>query len=152
MSQKITPPEERIWHHVHKTRKCWLWTASVNNVGRPVMNVGAGVIRLVSRFMYEMTTGEKLGKRVVMHTCDEGLCVNPAHLKAGTQRDNIYDCMAKGRDRKACGVDNGRSKLNPQKIRVIRRSSASSRALAKQLGVGRSAVLDVRAGKTWRNV
>lgn len=34
---------------------------------------------------------------VVMHTCDNPKCINPNHLKGGTQQDNVDDMMAKGR-------------------------------------------------------
>jgi hypothetical protein len=34
---------------------------------------------------------------VIMHTCDNPPCVNPYHLKMGTQLDNIRDRHAKGR-------------------------------------------------------
>lgn len=35
--------------------------------------------------------------KVVMHTCDNPACVNPSHLKEGTQRENMLDCISKGR-------------------------------------------------------
>lgn len=34
-----------------------------------------------------------------MHVCDNRRCVNPNHLKVGTQRDNVMDCIGKGRAR-----------------------------------------------------
>lgn len=34
---------------------------------------------------------------VIMHTCDNRLCVRPDHLRLGTQAENIQDMWSKGR-------------------------------------------------------
>lgn len=34
---------------------------------------------------------------VARHTCDHNWCINPDHLLAGTQRDNILDAIEHGR-------------------------------------------------------
>jgi hypothetical protein len=39
----------------------------------------------------------KLGKLVMRHTCDQRLCINPAHLLIGTRMDNIQDMIQRGR-------------------------------------------------------
>ena len=37
---------------------------------------------------------------LVLHRCDVPLCIEPAHLWLGTQRDNVRDGMAKGHYRR----------------------------------------------------
>lgn len=59
--------------------------------------------------------------QVVLHTCDNPPCVNPAHLRIGTQADNVQDMITKGRDRKATGPDNRMTKLSDEDVRSIRR-------------------------------
>jgi hypothetical protein len=51
------------------------------------------------RLVWEAYNAEPLGDRIVMHTCDNPGCCNPMHLVAGTQTDNMQDCLSKGRCR-----------------------------------------------------
>ena len=44
-----------------------------------------------------MVHGKKPKGTVIAHRCDNGLCVNPAHLEAKTQLQNMRDCAMKGR-------------------------------------------------------
>ena len=52
---------------------------------------------LAHRIAWEAYNAEPLGDRIVIHTCDNPRCINPNHLEAGTQYDNMQDCASKGR-------------------------------------------------------
>lgn len=49
------------------------------------------------RVAYALEHGVCPGNLVVMHTCDVKPCVNPAHLRVGTQGENTQDARAKGK-------------------------------------------------------
>jgi len=75
--------------------------------------------------------------KVVMHTCDHPTCVNPEHLKGGTQSDNIKDCVAKGRY-------TSRQKLSLEECEQIRQSKDSSRSLGKIYNVNQKTILNIK--------
>lgn len=43
---------------------------------------------------------------IIMHLCDNPICINPNHLKKGSHNDNVQDRVNKGRS--ATGKNNGR--------------------------------------------
>lgn len=62
--------------------------------------------------MYFMLNPDADRNLVVMHTCDNPRCVNPAHLRLGTQRDNIMDMHKKGRFKGGAPAGNSNAKGN----------------------------------------
>jgi DNA invertase Pin-like site-specific DNA recombinase len=76
----------------------------------------------------------------VLHSCDNPPCCNPHHLRSGTQLENVQDMHAKGRARKAKGLENGRAKLSDKQvaeIRYLRGEGIGPTELAKQFGISR---------------
>lgn len=75
---------------------CWLWTRAVSDAGYGKLWVD-GRCRMATHISLE-AVGRPVPKGMeACHHCDVPACVNPDHLFIGTQRDNIHDCMAKGR-------------------------------------------------------
>ena len=89
---------------------------------------------------------------VVMHLCDNRSCINPDHLRLGTNQDNVDDRVSKGRCGRASGINNASSKLTDADVIAIRASSLSQGRLAKQYGVHQTTVSDIKRGKLWKHL
>lgn len=51
----------------------------------------------VHRLLYKAIYGDIPSSIDVCHTCDVRACINPAHLWAGTRKQNLVDCLDKKR-------------------------------------------------------
>jgi hypothetical protein len=87
----------RFWSLVEKGDDCWLWKGSVSGGGYGRITV-SGKRVAAHRFSYEAANGPIPDGLFICHSCDVKLCVNPAHLFAGTQVDNMQDWTRKGKN------------------------------------------------------
>lgn len=111
------------------------------------------------RALYEFDTGEALGAGVVlMHFCDNARCVNPEHVRPGTQADNMRDMDAKGR--RGVPPDN-RGELSPtailtadnvREMRAYRGIYGAAPLLARLFGVSVHTAHQVLEGRTWKHI
>lgn len=81
--------EERFWKKVTKTDTCWLWTAGQAGPYGAFYPTGARQAIGAHVWSYIKHKGPVPTGLVVDHQCEVKLCVNPAHLKAMTHRENI---------------------------------------------------------------
>lgn len=134
-----------------KQTGCIVWMGAKTN-GYAVINF-QGLNHRVHRLVAQAKFGE-LGKKVVCHKCDRPSCINPSHLFLGTQKENIQDCISKGRWADRSGEIN-HAKLQPSSVREIRlryENGEKRTALAKEFAVGLSTVRDLINRKTWSNI
>lgn len=135
----------KFWAKVDKTDSCWLWTGCKSPRGYGVVGVG-GKAQRAHRFSWTLHNGPIPNGMVVMHTCDTPLCVNPSHLKLGSQKDNILDAARKGR------LD---SYLTPDVVLEMRRLHAEGvtpTAISKKFNVPVGNVRCVVYRQSWKHV
>lgn len=131
---------------------CWLWMGAATARGYGHMYFH-GRFEKAHRIAYLLFRGEIPDGHHVLHKCDTPSCVNPDHLRVGTAKENIRDCMAKGRDRRgsfSSGEKHPHMKLTDQQVSEIRARKGGrglGSALAREFGVGPSVISDIRRNK-----
>jgi hypothetical protein len=105
--------QKRFWEKVKKNliTGCWEWQGYKTKFGHGQFQTLAKV-DYAHRYSWQLVYGEIPKGLFVLHRCDNGCCVNPAHLYIGTQTDNIRDMVNRGRTRydknRATGIRNGK--------------------------------------------
>lgn len=171
MTGKRAPTEIRFREKFHSGSpdECWPWLANKNGMGYGLIYDNERKRKVLAhRYAYELHHGCTLPKGqsvVIMHTCDNPICVNPSHLSLGTMKTNYDDMAAKGRRRIVCTVANlgpqrrgsacPQAKLTEEMVRKIRADIAGgepTRAVARRLGMDASTIRHIRDRKSWKHV
>ena len=132
----------RFWAKVRRGPDCWEWQA-----GMAKDDYGGfkwkGRWLPAQRVAWLLTYGPIPQGLCVLHSCDNPLCVRPAHLMLGTKTANARDRDRKGRGIK--GTRAGSSKLTTEK-------GDSYVALARLHGVSPQAIGNIARNRSWRHV
>lgn len=143
-----------FWAKVNKTDSCWLWTGRLDKDGYGKFQVSLPCLNRqhhirAHRFSWELAHGHP-PSGLVLHSCDIPACVRPDHLQVGTQSENIFQAVVRGRHDSV--------KLTPERVQAIRSKFETSRhvvtlkALAKEYEVSYPTICAVVYRVTWKTL
>lgn len=135
-----------------KVGECVVWKKKANKGGYGIASFG-GRNRPAHVLSWVVANGTEVPDGMqINHRCHNRACIRPEHLYAGTQKENVADMLAAGRDNYARGERCGVAKLDEAKVILIRKSGDTTAALARLLSVSESLVRAVRRRLIWRHV
>ncbi len=169
----LTPKDiARFWNLVRigAENECWIWKSQTVHL-YPLFNVavdGEGRKSFqASRVAYLISNARDPHPLIVLHSCDNPLCVNPKHLSIGTTGDNVQDCVSKGRASAgerhsvimrrcaALGERSSSSKLKTPEVLSIREEYARGitvTELGRRFKVTANSISAIVQMRTWRHV
>lgn len=172
---------DRFWSKIQVGDKdeCWPWIAKSKHpkgYGLFTLSTGksGGKKIVASRVACTLVNGEApFPSANTLHSCDNPPCCNPAHLRWGTQKDNVADAIERKRQvnppnvrdnpewearRVAAmpkGENNPNAKLTEAIVREIWRLHFEHKnvsQISEATGAPKALVADICRGRTWRNV
>lgn len=144
----------RLWPRVILGDGCWEWTGPRNPNGYGTLAF-EGRPQRAHRAAWEVSRGPIPAGAHVLHRCDNPPCVRPDHLFLGSNKDNVADRHAKGRDAHNKGESGGRAKLKNQDIYDIRAAAARGAGLgdlARRYRLNHGTVWAVVHRRSWKHL
>lgn len=132
---------------------CWLWAGPVTRKGYGQLWWN-GTRQSAHRLSFETHVGPIPDEAHILHSCDTPCCVNPTHLRPGTNGENVADRVARGRSKsgQGRGEKNSRHKLTTSDVLEIRASSETQTAVAARYGVDQGLISRIRSRKYWSHI
>lgn len=151
--------EIRFWRKVEKTDGCWLWRGTIasGKYGKIGWN---RKIYYAHRIAWMLANKQEIpADMVVMHSCDNPQCVNPAHLSLGSSMDNVLDAMVKGRQKpgfttnQPLGERNRTAKATEtqvKEIRLLADQGQPTKEIASKYGFSYGLVYKIAKRESWK--
>lgn len=128
---------------------CLICTSHSTWKGYPLLSINNKATRM-SRFIYEECFGLIPEGLYICHTCDNPGCINPAHLYAGTNLDNVKDKIERGHH--LYGEQHPCAKLTEIDIIKIRQSNQNINQLSQEFAVSKAHIWKIRSKRKWKHL
>lgn len=130
---------------------CWLWLGARNKI---TAQARFGRVRVASIAAFRIFKGMIPKGYFVCHTCDNGMCVRPAHLFLGTPKENTADMIRKRRHR--FGEKHPRAKLTETQILAAIERYKTGRftqaEISREIGLSTTSFNHIVTGRHWKHL
>jgi HNH endonuclease len=120
-------PVVRFWRRVSVAGGCWLWRGATGKTSPYGVARWGKLQTTAHRVAFLVSGGKLLPGQLVLHFCDNPLCVRPTHLFPGTHQENMDDCIRKGR------AARGRSLNHPLQVGELNHAAKVSNATVAEM-------------------
>jgi HNH endonuclease len=110
--------------------------------------------KLVFRHVYQEMFEPLQKGELVRHLCDNKLCINPEHLRKGTQMENVQDAIKNGRIRRGSQRPEALyDELQIYGVKVLMKNTDLTNSEIEYITkVSKCTIEGVRSGKQWKHV
>lgn len=147
--------------------ECWNWKGAISAGYGYFSHCGATTS--AHRYSYGLYIGAIPKGLSVLHRCNNTRCVNPKHLYAGTQKDNVRDSMVAGthyqfthedciKDTSSIvhiGENHPKAKLTNSDVICIKkmlRDRVKQWLIAWIYQVKQTTIAQINTGRTWKSI
>lgn len=141
---------------------CWVWRGPKHQAGYGNIRTKTedGRITFVRAHRVALAqSGIDVPRELhVLHECDNPPCINPHHLRLGTDADNSQDKVDRGRQGRSQGRSgelNPRHKLTEQQVLeitlILAGGDTPQRYIAATYGVSQNTISKIKLGRMWND-
>ena len=155
------PIHLRFWEKVERKSdgECWEWAGSKDGKGYGTISLHRDQApQKAHRISWEIHFGKIPEGGVICHLCDNPGCVNPSHLLAADQKENMLQASERGRLNPISLKNlNHEKKLSPSQIREIKQlkfvaqngrgDGVMVKDVASKYGVSRDLITAIKQGR-----
>jgi hypothetical protein len=158
MGRRSTPANIRFARQYKiAANGCWVWASSLDPDGYGYFKGEMLGVKhkKAHRFSWSFHNESQIPAGMsVLHSCDNAACVNPDHLRVGTQADNIADRESRGRAADQRGEKAHQAKLTETQVFEIKAlcKTMTDRELAAKFNVARTTISSIKHGHTWAHL